>query len=287
MIKKTYLLMAILLLNIGAIFAQQEYVFTQTATATYKGDMIGNDDRGNMMIAARSKLTKLDMDGKFLAHYYPMFQGAITCIDAKDPRRILLYYKEYAYVQFLNQELGMAGSLSIYSLNTRPEPVSLDDLNLTFTSLVCLDEYNESYWVYDENTTDIILLDHNNQIDFKADALDQIMDEEPNPNFMIMEENRLFINNPATGVYIFDENGSFVRILPLMGLQKIQVHKDLLFYTTSSTLIVHDLKTGKESYNPLPVLGFKDWSLASDINPMRISFLTNDGLLIYSLDKIY
>ena len=286
MLKKTHLLIAFLLFNLGTLWSQQEYVFTATARSSYNGNKISNDDRGNIMIAAKSKLTKLDMDGNFLAHYYPMFQGDITCIDAKDPRRILLYYKEYAYVMFLNQELGMAGSLSIYTLNSRPEPVELDDLNLTYTSLACLDEYNESYWVYDENTTDIILLDQNNQIDFKADALDQIMDEEPNPNFMIMEENRLFINNPATGVYIFDENGNFVRILPLMGLQKIQVHKDLLFYTTSSTLIVLDLKTGKESYNPLPVLGFKDWSLASDIIPMRISFLTGEGLLIYSLDKI-
>ena len=266
--------------------SQQEYVFTPIATASYTGNMIATDDLGNILLGAKSNLIKLDINGDFLSQYYPLFQGKISCIDAMDPRRILLYYKEYTFVQFLNQELANTGSLSIYSVNSRPKPIDLTALNLTFASLVCLDTYNDAYWVYDENSTDLILLDENNQIDFKADALDQFIDTEPNPNFMIMEEERLFINNPSTGVYIFDENGRFVRNLPLMGLKKVQVYKDLLFYTTNTTLIVHHLVTGEESYNPLPVMGFHDWALSQYTNPMRISFLTENGVLIYSLDKI-
>ena len=265
---------------------QQDYRFTFASKATYTGNILSTDDLGNLLIGKKSNLVKLDIDGNFLSKYYPLYSGEITGIDAKDPRRILLYYKKFSYVQFLNQELRNATSLSIYALNSRPEPVSLENLHLSYVSLVCLDVYNNAYWVYDENSTDIILIDENNQIDFKADALDQVMDVEPEPNFMIMEGGRLFINNSSTGVYIFDENGSFVEKLPLMGLKKIQVYKDLLFYTTSNTLVVHHLLTGEESYNALPVLGFHDWALSQHTNPMRISFLTNEGVLIYSLDKI-
>ncbi|NOR88081.1 MAG: hypothetical protein GQ527_10760 [Bacteroidales bacterium] len=274
------------LFSMNILLAQQYYSFTPITTSSYKGNMISTDDVGNLLIGSKAHLTKLDMNGHFLANYFPLFHGSISCIDAKDPRRILLYYKEYAYVQFLNQELANASSLSVYSVNTRPEPISLESLNLTFASLACLDEYNDAYWVYDENTTDIVLVDKDNQVDFKADDLDQLMDDDPNPNYMVMEENRLFINNPASGVYIFDENGSFVRILPLMGLKKVQVFKDLLFYTTNSALVVHHLVTGEESYNPLPVLGFHDWALSKDMSPMRINFLTNQGVLIYSIDEI-
>ncbi len=252
-----YLVLAFSLIfkvNIG----QQAYKFTYTSKANYKGNILSVDDLGNLLIGEKSNLIKLDIDGNFLSKYYPLYQSNITGIDAKDPRRILLFYKKYVYVQFLNQELANTASLSIYSINSRPEPVSLDNLHLSFASLVCLDTYNDAYWVYEDNSTDIVLIDENNQIDFKADALDQIMDIEPNPNFMIMEGGRLFINNSSTGVYIFDENGSFVEKLPLMGLKKIQVYKDLLFYCTSNTLVVHHLLTGEESYNMLPVLGFHD-----------------------------
>lgn len=266
--------------------AQQAYSFIPITTSNYTGNIISTDDQGNIFVGDKAKLTKLDINGKFIANYRPAIQGKISGIDAKDPRRILLYYKKYAFVQFLNQELASAASLSTYSVNSTPVPVDLAKLNLDYASLVCLDTYNEEYWVYDENTTDIVLIDKENQIDFRADDLGQLMDEDPDPNFMIMEGNRLFINNPSTGVYIFDENGSFVRILPLMGLKKIQAYKDLLFYTTSNTLIVHHLQTGEESYNPLPVLGFHDWTLSQHTNPMRISFLTPDGVLSYSLDKI-
>ncbi len=265
---------------------QQDYRFTFASKANYTGNILSTDDLGNLLIGNKSNLVKLDIDGNYLSKFYPLFSGEITGIDVKDPRRILLFYKKFSYVQFLNQELQNAASLSIYALNSRPEPVSLENLHLGFASLVCLDIYNNAYWVYDENSTDIVLIDENNQIDFRADALDQIMDKDPEPNFMIMEGGRLFINNSSTGVYIFDENGSFVEKLPLVGLKKIQVFEDLLFYTTSNTLVVHNLLTGEESYNALPVLGFRDWALSQHTNPMRISFLTNEGILIYSLDKI-
>jgi len=280
-----YLILAFLLL-VKVNFGQQAYKFTYASKANYKGNILSVDDVGNILIGDKSNLIKLDIDGNFLSKYYPLYQGEITGIDAKDPRRILLFYKKYVYVQFLNQELANTASLSIYSINSRPVPVSLDNLHLGFASLVCLDAYNDAYWVYEDNSTDIVLIDENNQIDFKADALDQIMDVEPDPNFMIMEAGRLFINNSSTGVYIFDENGSFVEKLPLMGLKKIQVYNDLLFYCTSNTLVVHHLLTGEESYNMLPVIGFHDWALSQHTDPMRISFLTKEGVLIYSLDKI-
>lgn len=263
----------------------QYYHFEQEKTARYTGNKISCDDRGNILIAAKGNLTKLDISGNFIANYYPMFPGKINCIDAKDPRRILLYFKTYSYVVFLNQDLANAGTLSFYNLNQKPQPIDLGVINLSYTSLSCLDEYNDSYWIYDGNTSEIILIDQENRIDFRGDALDEIMDLEPNPNFMMMEANRLFINNPSTGVYIFDENGRFVRKLALFGLKKIQVHEDMLFYASNSFFITHNLTTGEETYHPLPVLDFIDWSLNMNSSPARINFLTSKGVLIYSMEK--
>lgn len=262
----------------------QYYSFEHMKTVKHTGHILSSDDRGNLFIGSQNSIVKLDVNGDYINQYYPMFHGKVNCIDAKDPRRILVYYKEYAYVVFLNQDLVNAGSLSIYQLNSKPEPVNLDDLNLSFVKLACLDEYNESYWVYDDNNSDIILIDQENRIDFRGDALDEFTELEPDPNYMLMESNRLFINNPASGVYIFDENGRFVRKLPLMGLKKIQAHGDKLFYASNSFLIVRDLVSEEETYHPLPVLNFKDWTLSLDAKPARINFLTKEGVMIYSME---
>ena len=263
----------------------QYYQFEQERTAKYTGNKISCDDIGNLLIASKANLIKLDLSGNFIANYSPMFPGKITSINAKDPRRILLYFKTYSYVVFLNQDLTNAGTLSFYNLNRNPQPIDLEINNLGFSSLACLDEYNDAYWVYDANTSEIVLLDQENRIDFRGDALDELMDLEPQPNFMMMEANRLFINNPSTGVYIFDENGRFVRKLALFGLKKIQVHKDMLFYASNSFFITHNLITGEETYHPLPVLEFIDWSLNMNSSPARINFLTSKGVLIYSMEK--
>lgn len=262
----------------------QYYSFEHMKTAKYKGHLLSSDDRGNLFIGSQNKVVKLDANGDYINQFYPSFQGKVSCIDAKDPRRILVYYKQFSYVVFLNQDLVNAGSLSFYQLNSKPDPVNLDDLNLSFVKLVCLDEYNEAYWVYDDNTSDIILIDHENRIDFRGDALDDNTELEPNPNFMMMEANRLFINNPASGVYIFDENGRFVRKLSLMGLKKLQAYGDKLYYASKSFLVVLDLVSQEESYHPLPVLSFIDWSLNLNSKPARISFLTQEGVIIYSME---
>ncbi len=268
----------------GSIQAQY-YVFEQLASAKYYGRFIANDDLGNLLIADQSKIIKLNADGQLITDYISELPGRITSIDTKDPRRILVFYKDYASVVFLNQELLNAGSVSTFAYVADPTAISLDGINLGYSSLACLHDSEEAYWIYDGNTSDLVLIDSDNQIDFKGDALDQFTDLEPDPNFMVMEGKRLFINNPSSGVYIFDENGSFVNKLPLLGLKKIQVFKNILFYTSNTFLVAYDMDNDKETYHPLPVFNISDWSLNLSSFPGRISFLTPDGVQIFTMEK--
>jgi len=86
------------------ISSAQYYQFEFIAKANYKGQLLANDDLGNLLIGAGSKLIKLDKEGDYISQYFPMFQGKITCIDAKDPRRIMVFFKDYSSVVFLNQD---------------------------------------------------------------------------------------------------------------------------------------------------------------------------------------
>jgi hypothetical protein len=273
-----------LLLSHYAVFSQY-YSFEHMKTTTYTGNILSSDDKGNILIGSNNKVIKLDMNGEFIAQYYPNFQGKVSSIDAKDPRRILVYYSRYAYVVFLNQEMRNVGSPDIYQSNIIADPISLDDLNLSYTKLACLDEYEEAFWVYDDNNSDIVLIDKEIKIDFRGDALDEYTELEPNPNFMVMESNLLFINNPASGVYVFDENGRFVRKLNLMGLKKIQVNDDQLSYLSNNFLVLLNLKTNEETYHPLPEMIIKDWTVSWDVKPARINFLTDKGVKIYSIEQ--
>jgi len=281
--KSTFIIFIFLTLLSLPAFSQY-YSFELMNKATYTGHILSSDDRGNLFIGSKQKLTKLSINGDFIAQYEPMYHAKINCIDAKDPRRILIYYPGLSYLLFLNQDLVNAGSISTYQIISKPEPINLDDLNLSYIKLACLDEYNDSYWLYDDNTSEILLMDYKNNIDFRGDALDDYTEFEPNPNYMVMENNRLFINNPASGVYIFDENGRFVRKLPLMGLKKLQAFGDKLYYASNSFLVIRDLVTDKESYHPLPVLNFKDWTLNMNSKPARMIFLTREGVVIYSME---
>jgi hypothetical protein len=274
--------MALFLLT-AKLYAQY-YQFIPFSASRYGGRIISTDDLGNMLIADGAKLVKVDAEGQLLNHYYSGLPGVITSVDCKDPRRILVFIKDYASAIFLDQELRITGTVSNFNYISDPEPISLDAINLGYATMACLHDLQEAWWIYDNNTSDLVLMDSDNQIDFKGDALDQLTDLSPEPNFMLMEGKRLFINNPSTGLYIFDENGSFVNKLPLLGLKKFQVHKNILFYTSNSFLVAYDMDNDKETFHPLPVIGFTDWALSFSSFPNKIAFLSQQGVQIFTLE---
>ena len=80
MYNKIGIIFVLVIASMVNVFGQQDYQFTFVSKSNYTGDLVSTDDRGNILIAARSKLTKLVLNGHFIANYFPMFQAAPVSI---------------------------------------------------------------------------------------------------------------------------------------------------------------------------------------------------------------
>ncbi|MGZ4100177.1 MAG: hypothetical protein ACXVNM_14925, partial [Bacteroidia bacterium] len=91
-----------------------------------KLDYFTTDNIGNVYTVKDDELVKYLPTGKFFLRYSNLKLGNITTVDATNPLKLVLYYRDFQQIVFLDNQL---------SLNS--EPVSLEKLGYEQTDLVC------------------------------------------------------------------------------------------------------------------------------------------------------
>ena len=85
----------------------------------------------------------------------------------------------------------------------------------------------------------------------------------PNPNFILERENTVYVNNPETGILVFDIFGKYIKTLDFKGLEDFQVfNKQLIFregeklqafYLQPLVLQTLELPTGVKKENKIRI----------------------------------
>src|SRR3954471_3752167 len=91
-----------------------------------KFDSFTTDNIGNIYTIKEDELIKYLPSGKFFARYSNLRLGNITYVDATNPLKLILYYRDFQQLVFLDNQL---------SVNS--EVVSLEKLGYEQTDLVC------------------------------------------------------------------------------------------------------------------------------------------------------
>ena len=101
---------------------------------------------------------------------------------------------------------------------------------------------NNILWVWDESDLSLKSLNYlNNQI-IQTQALNLILDS---PSLAVSEirefKNRLFMNVPESGVYIFDNQGNFLQKIPVKGIHRLCFYKEHLFWIEGKNIMKYSL----------------------------------------------
>lgn len=200
-----------------------------------KYDFFTADNFGNIFIVREDELIKLLPSGKVFSRYSNLKLGNITTVDATNPLKLVLYYRDYQTIVFLDNQL---------SLNS--DVVALQDLGHEQTDLVCAG-VNNSFWIYDKQNNELIRFDENSKMIASTGNLKQILKTELAPNYMLERNNYLYLNCPETGIYVFDIFGAFSKIISIKGLKDFQVIENLVYYQKDSLFCSYDHKIFEEA----------------------------------------
>ncbi len=202
------------------------------------------DNIGNVYTIKDDEVIKYLVSGKMFARYSNLKLGSITTVDATNPLKILLYYRDFQQIVFLDNQL-----------TTNSEPISLEALGYEQTDLVCAGA-NNSFWIYDKQNNELVRFNESSKKVSSTGNLKQILQADLKPNYMKEHNGYLFLNSPETGIYVFDIFGTFSRIISIKNLKQFEVNEDIVYYQKDSIYCSYNYKLFDEACKRLP--GYKN-----------------------------
>lgn len=225
------------------------------------------DPLGNIYIIKEDRIIKYNSRQEKIADYSNAYLGGIGSLDVMDPLRLLIHYKEFNQILWLDN----------YLLELR-SPVLLDDMGVDQAELICASSQG-GFWLFNGL---------NNQIQYYDVSLNLIQESIPinpitnyrKPVAMVEKNRMIYLHVPETGILLFDRYGTYSKTLPVLPDNVFQVTDECIFYTTKKILHKYDLRTFTNTLVDLPeVSEILDINIQSEFLYLRNS----EGIHIYQI----
>lgn len=230
------------------------------------------DNLGNIYIlTTTNQVKKINENGDSLAVYNDVRRyGKIFSIDASNPLKILVYYKDFSTIVILDRLLNIRNTIDLRRQNI------LQVKTITGS-------YDNNIWLFDELDSKIKKIDDNGRVLLESNDFRQVYDAVPTPLVMYDRDGQLYLYDNKKGLLVFDYYGAQKNNFALYGLTDVQVIDKNTFTARDSS---HIILYKPASLQLLSFTPFRDQSAFTKINfnGNRIYCLTKEGLLsVYSI----
>jgi hypothetical protein len=210
-----------------------------------KHDYFAVDNLGNMLFIKEAEMIKHLANGNYFVRYSNLKLGDITSVDATNGLRLMLFYRDYQQIVFLDDQLTQ-----------KSDPVSLEKLGYEQTDLVCMSANNNGFWIFNKSNNELLRFDDQlKKIASTGNLKQMLQTEEIKPNFLLEHNGNVFLNCPDVGIYVFDIFGTFSKIISLKGLKIFQVNEDIIYFQRDNGICSYNYKLFDEVCKTYPVQG--------------------------------
>jgi hypothetical protein len=170
-----------------------------------------------------------DRNGRQLNVFSPRRQGRLNQLEAAWTVNIFSFSSDLQEYRIMDRFLSPIAENSFLLNNiTLPKAATLGNNNII--------------WVWDESDLSIKSLDYQRNIVLQSLPLTMILESE---NLQVSEirefKNRLFVNVPESGIFIFDNQGNFIRKVNLQIDQRMCFYKENLFWIANNKLMMYNI----------------------------------------------
>jgi hypothetical protein len=229
---------------------------------------VTTDNLGNLYIAEGDVLKKYDSNGKLIYEQSYKLSGTISFVDATQALRPLVYYQGLTQLAFLDNTLSIQG-----------EPIDLELLELEQATLVCNSNNSNSMWLFNQEKFQLQKVDKSFTTEFETGNLSQQLDITFAPTYMVEYNNWLYVNNPSTGILIFDLFGSYSKTIPINTPDAFQVIENSIYFIEEKQLKKYDMRL----FEPISIELPEDDFSKVRIEKNRLYLQTKSGVKIYAL----
>lgn len=162
------------------------------------------------VVTSKNELIKYNSEGTVLFKFNNNRMGDLEWVDATDPFNLLLFYPEYLTVITLDRTLSATGEYPLY------------DLNLVEINAIAMSNDN-NLWLFDQTSSQITKVNRQGKVLSESGNQNLLLGSKLQPNFMVENNNLLYVNDPEKGILVFDNFATYIKTIPIKGLQRFQI----------------------------------------------------------------
>lgn len=260
-----------MLLMVNAAFSQAATTLPLVKVLTGSYPDFSVDNLGNILLLdSNNQLKKVSPAGDSIAIYNDVRKyGKVFSVDAGNPLKILLYYRDFGTVVVLDRLLNVRTTIDLRKQNI-------------FQARAIGQSYDNAVWVYDEGEAKLKrIADDGSIIDQTGDFRLQL-EEAPTPAFIEDHDRLVYLYDSARGLLVFDYFGTLKNKLAFTGWQDFQLAGKYIVGRKGVLLERYQLSTLNLEEIQLP--GILQNTIKMRIAGDRLFCLRRDGLYIYTLN---
>lgn len=220
------------------------------------------------VITTGNRLIKYGVNGDSIGVYNKLTSyGSLSYVEAQNPWKVLLYYKDFSTIVMMDKYLHELGSINLRNKN-------LYSVEAITTS------YDNHIWIYEAQDGKIKKIDHNGSVLMSSTDLRQVFDEVPSPVQLLDHDGLLYLYDPEKGIYIFDYYGGFKRKVPMKGCYQIAAAGKNIYGFTDTTLLKYSNPLPDWESYPLPTA--LQYSQKVELTTQKLYALKNRGLSVFT-----
>jgi len=180
------------------------------------------DHLGNSYTIEGDELKKFSSEKKLVSNYSDPLLGEISSIDVSNPLRLLLFYKEFNQVLYLDQ-----------TLTPISDPIDLYTYSDNETQLCC-NASSGGFWIFNKDDNQVFQISKQGEVINKSSLLSSFL-KDGFPSKMIEFQEKLYLLSPLGGLLILNKFGRFLQKIPLSGISDFCFNNHNLFYLKNKT----------------------------------------------------
>ncbi len=199
------------------------------------------DQFSNCYLISENQLIEYDSLGKMAANFSDKNLGTLSNIDAFNPLKLQLFYPDNGMIVTLDNKLAIVAKIKLHELDIQ-QPI-----------LIC-SSYNDAVWVYDQQDFKLKKIESTLQVSQISGNISQTIGYDIKPIFMVENNHWIYMNNPESGILVFDIYGSYYKTIPITGISFFQVMENQLLYFKDNVFRSYDFHTLEDKVINLPTL---------------------------------
>lgn len=216
------------------------FILNRTIPGDFSYFTIDNLENIYLVNNSSNQLKKLNGNGDSAGVFNNVRKyGKLFSIDATNPLKLLLFYKNFATIVVLDRFLNVRNTINLGKKNI-------------FKVKAVATSYDNNIWLFDEGDSKLKKIDDNGDVLLETVDFRTLFDTVPSPLQIIDQDGYLFLYDPNKGFYTFDYYGALKNNIPFLHWNNTEIIGKNMYGFGDSLLYQYQTSSLKLTEYPIP-----------------------------------